>query len=42
MASGDMSNHATLIELAERRANLAKEMEQLETRWMELAELLEQ
>jgi len=42
MASGDMSDHATSIELAERRANLAKEMEQLETRWMELAELLEQ
>ena len=42
MASGDMSDHSTLIELAERRANLAREMEQLETRWMELAELLEQ
>jgi ATPase subunit of ABC transporter with duplicated ATPase domains len=42
MASGDMSDHSTLIQLAEKRSNLAREMEQLETRWMELAELLEQ
>ena len=42
MASYDMSDHSTMVELAEERGNLGKEMEKVETRWMELAELLEQ
>ena len=42
MASSDTSDHSTMAELAEKRGNLGKEMEKVETRWMELAELLEQ
>jgi ABC-type multidrug transport system ATPase subunit len=41
MASSDMSDHSSLVDLAERRGELARELEQLEMRWMELAELLE-
>ena len=41
MASSDTSDHSTMAELAEKRGNLGKEMEKVETRWMELAELLE-
>ena len=42
MASSDMSDHSALAELAGKRHELATEMEQLEARWMELAELLGQ